>query len=81
MDSWQSEDGRNRTALVLEARAVGHNLAYGVSSFSRLREGQNPVEEVHATGPDGEAAEDFAPDSGSESQLASESEQLEAASV
>ncbi len=60
MDEWMGEDDRPRTALVLEARAAGHDLAYGVSSFSRLREGQDPVEEVHATGPDGEEAEDFA---------------------
>ena len=60
MDSWQSEDGKSRTALVLEAHSIGHNLAYGVSSFSRLHEGEEPLEEVRATGPDGQQAEDFA---------------------
>lgn len=60
MDSWQGEDGTNRSALVLEARTAGHDLAYGVSSFSRLREKQDPEEEIHATGPDGGTAEDFA---------------------
>lgn len=60
MDSWKNDEGKNRSALVLEARSAGHDLAYGVSSFSRLREGDDPVEEIHATGPDGEAAEDLA---------------------
>lgn len=39
MDRW-TKDGVNRTAIVLDASAVGHDLNYGTSVFSRSSRGQ-----------------------------------------
>lgn len=34
--SWEKEDGRSGTSVEIEADAVGHDLAWGVSSFRRV---------------------------------------------
>jgi single-strand DNA-binding protein len=36
-DEWTGSDGSPRSALVLQASAVGHDLNQGVSSFAKLR--------------------------------------------
>jgi single-strand DNA-binding protein len=42
MRQWISEDGRSGTAFELEAVAAGHDLARGVSSFTRARRAEQP---------------------------------------
>ncbi|MEE3341748.1 MAG: single-stranded DNA-binding protein [Bifidobacterium merycicum] len=39
MDRW-TKDGVNRTALVMDASAVGHDLNYGASTFFRMNRAQ-----------------------------------------
>lgn len=39
MDRW-TKDGVNRTAIVMDASAIGHDLNYGTSAFSRLNRAQ-----------------------------------------
>ena len=39
MDRW-TKDGANRTAIVMDASAIGHDLNYGTSAFSRLNRAQ-----------------------------------------
>lgn len=34
-DSWVREDGTSRTAYVVVARSVGHDLTHGISTFQR----------------------------------------------
>ncbi len=36
-DTWQAEDGRQVTTLVIEAAAVGHDLMKGTSTFARRK--------------------------------------------
>lgn len=65
--SWETEDGRSGTSVEIEADAVGHDLAWGTSTFQRVVRSErldlpangvaDPEEGVGATA-DGELVDD-----------------------
>ncbi|NMM95634.1 single-strand-binding family protein [Bifidobacterium sp. DSM 109960] len=59
MDRW-TKDGVNRTAIVMDASAVGHDLNYGTSAFSRSNRGQGGNGGPSGNGGDGPYTDGYA---------------------
>ena len=58
MDRW-AKDGMNRTAIVMDASAIGHDLSYGTSVFSRSNRVQGGSGGANGNG-DGPYADGYA---------------------
>ena len=59
MDRW-TKDGASRTAIVMDASSVGHDLNYGTSVFSRTNRSQNGNGGPNGNGGDGPYTDGYA---------------------